>query len=144
MSASPHRLPPPSARERGRGRRARLRWLLVLLLTSVSRCGGIAVIDSDEEPTPESCYDDLSCCEAAIALFDEKCPRADGVARLCAIETVPDSCTPFLGEVYRCIVQNPDRIICDAGVPRLECGTCTSELEATGEPCGQSGSSCTP
>lgn len=109
-----------------------------------SACGGKAVIDgtTDEEPAPQ-CFDAQSCCEAAVALQDETCPRADGTQRVCAIDTVPDTCVPFLGEVYRCIWENPDAIVCDGDAARLLCGTCTEEFEAAGEPCGQSGT-CAP
>lgn len=110
---------------------------VAIVMSMVAACGGIAVIDpGEDEPI---CYDDRSCCEAALALQDAKCPAADGLPRVCAIDTVPDECAPYLGDIYRCIVANADAIECNGTVPRLMCGTCTAELEAAGEPCGQAG-----
>jgi hypothetical protein len=117
-------------------------WVGALGLAAA--CGGKAVIDAEEEePLPRECFDPKSCCEAALALMDERCPSSDGEPRVCAIDTLPDMCVPFIGDVYRCIVDNPDAITCDGDIPRLACGTCTEELEAAGEPCGQT-QTCAP
>jgi hypothetical protein len=56
---------------------------------------------------------------------------------------VDAACAPLLGEIYRCIVENPDAITCRAGVPKLACDTCSLELDAAGEPCGQT-NTCEP
>ena len=124
------------------------RWLVGLTACSVwgaawaTACGGIAVIDDVETTGEPVCFDAVSCCEAATALFNEKCPRADGPLRTCPIASVPMTCTPFLGDVYRCIWENPDAIRCEGDAAQLTCGTCEAQLEAAGEPCGQAGTSC--
>jgi hypothetical protein len=111
----------------------------LLVALAMSACGGKAVIDTDDQPIERACFDDQSCCEAAVALMDDKCPPDSGIPRTCSIDTLPQECVPFIGDIYRCILRNPEDIMCEGDVPRLACGTCTTELEAAGEPCGQAG-----
>ena len=116
--------------------RTLLRLTVLYGALAIIACGGKAVID--DEPAEAECFDDHSCCDAAHRLMDEACPLPDGRPRMCPIDGVPDTCQPFLGAIYRCYFDNAALIRCNDGAVVLPCDVCTDQLEAAGEPCGQS------